>query len=114
MLNINRSYAKVWEIEDKGKYFQAKVSSSRKDKRDDTWINSNWFARFVGKCTDQARALGKGDRIIITNGTVESVYDKEKQRVYTNLTIFEFEQDTPQQPQEPEYTEVDNSDELPF
>lgn len=111
MLNITKSYAKIWEVEDKGKYIQAKVSSSRKDKRDDTWVNSNWFVRFVGKCTDQARVLSKGDRVIITNGTVESVYDKEKQRVYTNVTVFEFEQEGQQEPQ---YEEVEVSEDLPF
>jgi hypothetical protein len=111
MLNVTKSYVKIWELEDNGKYIQAKVGSSRKDKRDGTWINSHWFARFVGKCADQARALSKGDRIMITNGTVESVYSKERQRAYTSLTIFEFEQEQ-QQPQWEEF-EIDDS-ELPF
>ena len=109
MLNITKSYVKIWELEDNGKYIQAKVGSSRKDKRDGTWINSNWFARFVGKCADQARVLSKGDRIMITNGTVESVYSKERQRAYTSLTIFEFEQEQ----QQPQWEEV-SQDELPF
>src|SRR5665648_52670 len=99
MLNIGKSYAKIWEVEDKGNYIKAKIGTSRKDKRNDTYINSNWFAVFLGKCADQAKGLQKGDKIIIANGTVESVYDKEKQRAYTNVVVFEFEQEQQQAPQ---------------
>jgi len=91
MLNITNSYAKIWNIEDKGNYVNGRISSSRKDKRDDSYINSNWLVRFVGACVAGAKTLKEGDRIKITNGIVENVYSKEHEKNYTNVTIFELE-----------------------
>jgi len=93
MLNITGKYVKVWETEDKGKYVQAKLGTSRKDRRDDSYINSNWFTRFVGDCTGLAKTLAKGDKINILRGSIESVYDKEQGKTWTNVTVFEFEQE---------------------
>jgi hypothetical protein len=93
MLNITGKFVKVLETEDKGRYVQAKLGTSRKDKRDDTYINSNWMARFVGDCVGLAKTLSKGDKITINKGSIESVYDKEKQRTWTTVTVFEFEVD---------------------
>ena len=93
-LNIGKSYIKVWETEDKDNYIKAKVSSGRKDKRNEgQYINSSWFCRFVGKSVEQARTLTKGDKITILNGMVESVWDKDKQKAYTGIVVFEFEQE---------------------
>lgn len=91
MLNITKSYVTIWQPEDKRNYVQARLSSSRKDKRNNTWVNSNWFARFVGDCARRAADLEERDKIIITNGTVENVYDKEKNRTWLNVTVFDFE-----------------------
>lgn len=108
MLNIAKSYAKIWELEDKGKYVQGKIGTSRKNKQTDEWVSSNWFCRFVGQAAEPARTLKQGDRIIILNGVLESVYSKEKQRVYTTLTVFEFEA------QQSGFTPVEDDDTLPF
>lgn len=114
MLNITKSYAKVWEIEDKGNYIQAKIGSSRKDKRDGSYINSNWYVRFVGSCKDLAKDLQKGDRIVIKNAIVENVYSKEHNRSYLNVTVFDFEVDS--QTSTPGFDDVDDfpDDDLPF
>lgn len=120
MLNVTGKFVKVWETEDKGRYVQAKLGTSRKDRRDDTYINSGWMARFVGDCVGLAKTLTKGDKITITKGTIESVYDKEKQKTWTTLTVFEFEVDGQKQSQQPQggFTPVDDDDpsnqDLPF
>lgn len=115
MLNVGKSYIKVWETEDKGKYVTGKVSSSRKDKQNEgQYINSNWFCRFVGQCVGLAKTLAKGDRITVLNGTVESVYDKEKGKTYTTLVIFEFEQGVVNTNTGGGFTEIETDDELPF
>ena len=117
MLNISKSYAKVWEVEDKGKYLSGKIGSSRKNKATDEWINSTFFCRFVGHAVELARTLVKGDKIIITNATIESTYDKEKQKGFTNVAIFNFEMNEGQgtSPKQADtYQQEDDTDELPF
>ncbi len=110
MLNITKSYATVWSVEDKGNYVEGRISTSKKDKRTDEYVNSNWFPRFVGKCKDVAAGLGERDRIIITNAAIESVYVKETQKTYTNMVIFDFEM----QEAKNDYTVIDEQEGLPF
>lgn len=116
MLNITKSYAKIWEAEDMGRYVKGKIGTSRKNKQTDEWINSSWFCRFVGECTGLAKTLAKGDKIIITNATIESVYDKDKKITYTTVVIFEFERDGQAPPiDKPEFVPMDGTDDdLPF
>lgn len=112
MLNISKSYATIWNVEDRGNYVQARISTSRKDNRDNSYINSNWFARFVGNCKDAAKNLKERDRIVITNGTVENVYDKNSGKSYVNVVIFDFDMADGSLPG---FTPYEGSnDELPF
>ena len=114
MLNISKSYAKVWETEDKGKYVSGKIGTSRKNKETDEYINSSWFCRFVGQATGLAKTLTKGDKIIITNASSENVWDKVKQTAFTSVAIFEFELADQSPRQDFVATDDDNEDELPF
>ena len=119
----DKAYATVWKVEDKGNYVNARISSSTK-KQDGTYENSNWFARFIGKCKDQSLTLGEKDRITITQGKVEN-------RTYTdaqgekknalNVLIFDFEMSEFQSAKTPETSgfydskkEEENPDALPF
>ena len=112
MINIQKSYFKIWEVEDKGKFVKAKASTSKKDKQTDTWVNSNWNVRFVGKCIDEAKTLEVGDRIVATNGIIENVWDKEKKMAWLNVIIFEFEKQEENSHEVP--TTIEDDDELPF
>ena len=116
MINIKEGqWATVFRAEDKGKYVQATISTARKDKRTDEYINSNWFCRFVGKALDQARGLSDKDRIEIKNAAIENIYDKEKKRSYLNVVIFEFEMQQPKEKVEDGFIPVAADDDLlPF
>lgn len=86
----NNAYLKVWEIEDKGNYSIAKVTSSQKNKKTNTWeTDFSAKVRFVGNAhTAKVRA---NDRIKITSCGVTNKYDKERQTTYTNYVIFGLE-----------------------
>lgn len=98
------SYAKVWGVEDKGKYSVVELSVSKKAKdRDGNEIKdengrtvydiefSNKFVRFVGKAHELAKTLQKNDSIKILNCDVTNKYDKEKNTTFTNYVVFDAE-----------------------
>lgn len=114
MLNImENQWATVWNVEDKGNYVVARLSTARKDKQNNSWINSSWFARFVGNAVFKAKYLKDKDRIQLTNAAIENVYDKEKKRSYLNLIVFDFDGFEQKQSVENSFTEIDD-EELPF
>jgi hypothetical protein len=87
-------FVTVWSVEDKGSYVQARISTSEKDNREEgKYINSNWFARFVGGCKEEALDLSERDRIKITSGKITNILSGEgdNKRNYLNVTIFGFE-----------------------
>ena len=91
-LNIkNSKYITVFDPKDKGNYYEANLSTGKKDK-DGNWTNMNWLgARFVGKAKENAEKLNSKDKIEIINGLVENVYIKESGKTYINVVVFEFE-----------------------
>ena len=112
MLNLSKSYLKVWKVEDKGKFVKAQCTSGKKDKQTDTWINSNWNVRFCGKCLVDAKKLKEGDSVKIQSGIIENVWDKEKQRNWLNVVVFELE-GADNNPND-EYPILEDEEELPF
>jgi hypothetical protein len=90
MLWKNDNYVKVWKIENKGKYFQGRISSSNKQ-QDGTYKNSNWNVRFVGKGTAMAEDIKEGDSLKITNWAVENLWDKENQKEWLRVIVFGWE-----------------------
>lgn len=90
MLNITGKYVSVFEVEVKEKYCTANLSTSKKN-TDGTYTNMYWKARFVGKAFDKAKKLKDKDKIEITNGIIENSYDKEKEKLWVIVTVFEFE-----------------------
>jgi len=82
-------YAKVWSVEDKGKYVKTQISTSRKDK-EGNYINSGWFANFVGKSVDMAKQINEKDSIQILAGQIENKKNEDG-KYFTSLTIFEFQ-----------------------
>lgn len=92
MIYFDGVFFKIWELENKGKYYRLKVSSSKKNK-DGTYANSNWFASIVGAdAVAKADSLNVGDKIKASGGvTCEKYEDKYP----TKVVIFGFEpQDT--------------------
>ena len=88
-----KSYAKIWEIENKGNYHVASMSVSKKNKEtgkyDVEWQNK--FVRLVGTAHAQAESLKTGDSVKIGACDVSNKYDNEKKITYTNYVIFGFE-----------------------
>lgn len=92
MINFSGTYANVFDVEDKGNYVKAHISTSRKDQNDE-YINSNWFAYFFGKAKDKAVDLEDKDRIFIMQGgvTCEKYEDDEgESKYFTSVKIFDF------------------------
>lgn len=52
-----------------------------------------WKARFVGDAYEPALNLVDKDRIVITIGKIENNYNKEQEKLYVVVTVFEFEMD---------------------
>lgn len=89
MFNITAKYVSVFQPEDKGKFVQANLSTSKKNE-DGTYKNMYWIAKFVGKAREAASQLKDKDKIEIINGAIENFYDKDKDKLYVNVTVFDF------------------------
>ena len=98
------TYAKVWNVEDKGRYSVVELSVSKKAKDENgneikgadgkSVYNiefSSKFVRFVGKAHELAKTLQKNDSIKILNCDVTNKYDKEKNTTFTNYVVFDAE-----------------------
>lgn len=87
-------YARIWSIEDKGKYSLAKVSFSKK--RDDKYETDfqDGFVRLIGSAHDKAKELNvtkSGVAIQVTSCEVTTPYNPETRKSYTNYAIFAFD-----------------------
>ena len=85
-------YAKIWKIEYGEKFVKAQISTSRKDKKTNEYINSPWHATFVGNCVDSAKQLNEGDKIQISSAQIENAKGKDG-KYYVNMIIFGFSAD---------------------
>ena len=98
MLNIRENQrVRIFKVEDMGNYSQVKMSSWRKDKRDDTYKYSNWsFVRFVGRAHEKAGDLKEGDKIELKGAgiSLEEYKDSDGNRAWPKnpqLVVFNFE-----------------------
>ena len=113
----NKIFAKIWNVDAKEKYTDLRISTSEKVEKDGetSYINSNWFARAIGKAHNQAKTLAEGDRVTITKAKLSNeLYEKngEKRNVF-KFVVLEFESN--EENSEPENTNDSDSDEnLPF
>jgi hypothetical protein len=97
MLNVT-GRAMLWKVENKGNYSIVQMSSSRKDKKSNTWKNSTWsFVRFVGEAHNKISQIGDVQkvRIEITNAGLskEEYIDKEGNKAWPQnpqLVVFDF------------------------
>ena len=83
-------WAKVWDIQDKGKFTTLKIATSKK-------INDEWtkdfdgYVRAIGHAHNKAKEIKVGDSIHVTNFELTNNYVKEKNITYTNVAVFEID-----------------------
>lgn len=54
-------------------------------------IYSSWNANFVGAAYEKAKKLKNKDVILLMRAKADNNYDKKKERLYVNVTVFDFE-----------------------
>ena len=59
------TYFTIWSVAEKDGKYTGKGSTSRKDNRDGSYINSNWNIKFVKDAAQKAAALNERDRIVV-------------------------------------------------
>lgn len=73
------NYAHIWELEDKGKYHEARMSTSRKNSQtgeyEQDW--SSFGVRLVATAHEQAKNLDTSKNVRIGRCGVSNKYDKE-------------------------------------
>ena len=112
----NKIYSKIWKIDMKEKYADLRISTSEKVEKDGKtdFINSNWFARAVGKAFNQIKNYNEGDSAVITKAKLSNeTYEKDGQkRSALKFVIMEFE--STENTQVPESVDDDSDESLPF
>jgi hypothetical protein len=124
MLYFKKNYATVWSVEDHEIYAVVKLSTSRKDKRDDTYKNTNWsFVRFVGNAYSKELVnLPEKTRITIDGGISQESYvnDAGERAWPKNPQVVVFHWDFPEEKSNvdrmdtPPLVSSDDEDESPF
>lgn len=72
---------------------------------------SSWNCKFVGGGFELAKTLKDRNKILIKRGKVENIYNKEQEKLYVNVTVFEFDIYTSdKQFDDNKVAEEDNSD----
>lgn len=121
----NNRYAKVWKVDNSGKFPKAQISISRK--KDDGEFEtrfSDWVV-FYGKAKDKASDLCENDRIKILSCGVENWFNKETEKRYYSFMIFDYENagtsessrtttDSKTETKPETEAEVNDDDDLPF
>ena len=94
-MNISsKQEARVFDVkkaENRKNTVSARISTYEGKTKDEKAKYSSWNTSFVGDAYDKAIELENKDKIILTNTKVENNYDKEKEKLYLNVTIFDFE-----------------------
>ena len=112
----NKIYAKIWKIDKKEKYADLRISTSEKIEKDGNtdFINSNWFARAVGKAFNQIKDFNEGDNAVIVKAKLSNeTYEKDGQkRSALKFVIMEFEGASDTAPATQDTS--DSEEDLPF
>lgn len=109
------AYAMIWEIENKGKYHNAKISIQKKNPKTGEYeVDFGGFVRMIGTahnmCVDEN--IQPKTKIKLGSVDVSNNYDKDKKIMYTNYCVFSFEAQTQQKTESSYAMEVDG--ESPF
>lgn len=91
----NRETATVFnltEAENRKNTIKANLSTYEGKDREDKAVYSSWRTYFVGKAYEKAKTeLKEKDKILLTNAKVENDYNKEQDKLYVSITVFDFE-----------------------
>ena len=88
----NDAYAKLWKLDMSRKYPEGQISISRKDKTTGEYVTDfQGFVTFNGKAAEDIQKVPKEGRFQIKQCDVSRVFNKEKQREYTNFRVFEID-----------------------
>ena len=99
------TFARIWSVNDEGKYSTANISISKKNEETGEYNVefSDGYVRLVGSAHKAAKELGlptredfdyhsdKGITIKISSCDVTHNYDAEAEKLYINYVIFGFE-----------------------
>ena len=90
------AYARVFSVDNKGKYSTCNLSISRKNKETDQYEVEfqDGYVRFVGKAHDAINSVdvpSKGLNVKITSCDVTRKYDAESKKTYINYVVFGIE-----------------------
>lgn len=88
-------FARIWNVENKGNYSIAKVSTSKK-RKDGSYETDfqDGFVRLIGSAHEKAQTLNVGEKgvaIQITSCEVTTPYDAQAKKGYVNYAIFAFD-----------------------
>lgn len=84
--------ARVFSFKDEeGKKRTAFLSTYEGKDKEDNAKYSSWPTRFVGSAYDKAAGLKDKDVILLSNAKIESTYNKDTEKTYINLVVFDFE-----------------------
>lgn len=89
-------YAKIWSIENKGKYSLANISTSKKVKDEDRYETDfqDGYVRLIGSAHDKAQELNvpkSGISIQIKSCDVQNSYNPNNKTKYTTYIIYAFD-----------------------
>ena len=83
---------KVKEHEKRKNTMQVTFSSYEGKDRNDEPIYSSWLSNFVGTaCTKAKESLKEKDQIVLTNGKIENIYNKDKKTSFLEVIVFDFD-----------------------
>lgn len=110
------AYATVWDVLPKSdKVTQIRISTSKKPRGSDEYVQDfSGYCSCVGaELAKKASLLKKGDRIKLGDIDVNTTYESQTKKVYTNYTIFSFEKPGEEKVEEsydPVVTSVEDGD----
>ena len=89
----NGAFAKIWEVKQgAGRFTDVRLSISRKNKESGEYEQDfAGYVRFVGNAHARAAMLKGNERVKLGDVDVTRRYIKERDKEYTNFTVFDFE-----------------------
>lgn len=96
MLNCTGKYVTVFnprimpEISEKILFANLSTSKKITHGEEIEFENMSWSGRFVGTAFEKAASLKNKDKIDIVKGSITNRYDKEKEKLYVDVTVFDF------------------------
>ena len=116
MLYFKDQFAVVWQVQKvEEKYSKVRIGTSEKDPQGN-YVNSNWFATFLGTAHKNVSTLNEKDRIKIS-GKVTNVSRKQDDgsfKTYLNVVVNSFEKSDSKTGNMDTPPLVDSDDEVPF